>query len=64
MGAFVQKERVTKSYKFGTVRVAQARAIVERERNKQVRRKRVVFFPFRSTDEEKRETARGLGLAK
>ena len=66
VGAFVQKERVTKPCKFVTVRVAQARAIVQRERNMQTRarRKRVVIFPFRSTDEEKRETARGLGLAK
>ena len=64
MGAFVEKERVTKRYKFGTVREAHALASVERERNKQGSVKSVVILALRSTEEEKKKTACCLGLAK
>ena len=64
VGAFVEKERVTKPYKFGTVREAHARTSVERERNKQGSVKCVVILALRSTEEEKKETACCLGLAK
>ena len=55
MGAFVEKELVTKPYKFGMVREAHARASVERERNKQGSVKYVVILALRSTEEEKKE---------
>ena len=64
MGAFVEKEQVTKPYKFGTVREAHTRASVERERNKQGSVKCVVILALRSTEEEKKEIACCLGLAK
>ena len=65
VGAFVEKERVTKRYKFGTVREAHALASVERERNKQGSVKCVVILALRSKEEEKkRETACCLSLAK
>ena len=55
MGAFVEKERVTKPYKFGTVREAHARASVERERNKQgTSVKCVVILALRSKEEEEK----------
>ena len=52
VSAFVEKERVTKPYKFGTVREAHARSSVERERNKQGSVKCVVILALRSTEEE------------
>ena len=66
VGAFVEKERMTKPYKFGTVREAHARASVKRKRkrNKQGSVKCVVILALRSTEEEKKETAYCLGLAK
>ena len=54
VGAFVEKERVTRPYKFGTMREAHARASVERERNKQGSVKCVVILALRSTEEEKK----------
>ena len=54
VGAFVEKEQVTKPYKFSTVREAHARASVERERNKQGSVKCVVILALRSTEEEKK----------
>ena len=50
VGGFVEKERATKPYKFGTVREAHARANVEREPIKQRSVKCVVMFVLRSTD--------------
>ena len=55
VGAFVEKERVTRPYKFGTVREAHARASVECERNKQGSVKCVVILALRSTEEEKKK---------
>ena len=54
VGAFVEKELVTKPYKFGMVREAHARASVERERNKQGSVKCVVILALRSKEEEEK----------
>ena len=54
VGAFVEKERVSKPYKFGTVREAHARASVERERNKQGYVKCEAILALRSKEEEEK----------